>query len=154
MPSRGSYLLRVGGRLRGDAKLNSAVLSEIREFFAAKPARAVASWQDRPGAPWPDGLVLQNYHVCAWDVKDEEELSKTVVSFRAEMHHILPGTLYGNRASMLPDVQWFYHSPEFQWHRDLRARLESWNKSIGESNLVEQLWFRDWQWYCGNGGGT
>jgi hypothetical protein len=154
MPSRASYLLRVGGRLRGDARTNSAILGEISKFFGAKPSEARATWQDRPGAPWPDGLVLKGYHVCAWDLKDEEELSQTIVSFRAEMHHILPGTLYGNKASMLPDVQWFYHSPELRWHQDLRTRLEAWNKSIGETNLVEQLWFRDWQWYCGNGGGT
>lgn len=154
MPSRASYLLRVGGRLRGDLKTNSGIVSEIERFFAAKPVQGVASWQDKPGAPWPDGFLLKEYHVCAWDLKPEEEMSQTVIHFRAEVHHIHKGTLYGNKDIMIPDVRWFYEGPEYLWHRELRARLEEWNKKIGDANRIEHMWFRDWQWYCGNGGGT
>ena len=56
MPSRASYLLRVGGRLRGNLKTNSGIVSEMERFFAAKPVQGVASWQDKPGAPGLMGL--------------------------------------------------------------------------------------------------
>ena len=113
--------------------------------------RLVAGWiavvyPDQP----PGAFHIEGDHlVCIRD-----DMAGAIQHPHREMHHILPGTLYGNKGSMLPDVQWFYHSPEYQWHRDLKARLESWNQSVGQANLVERLWFRDWQWYCGNGGGT
>jgi hypothetical protein len=154
MPSRASCLLRVGGRLRGDLKANSGIVSEMEKFFATKPVKGLASWEDKPGAPWPDGVVLKEYYVCAWDLKKEEELSQTVIHFRAEVHQILNGSLYGNKDSMIPDVRWFYEGPEYRWHRELRAKLEEWNQTIADANRIEQIWFRDWQWYCGNGGGT
>ena len=122
MPSRASYLLRVGGRLRGDLNTNRGIVTEMKTFFATKPVQGVANWQDKPGAPWPDRFVLKKYHVCAWDLKPEEEMSQTVVSFRAEVHHIQEGTLYGNKDRMIPDVRWFYEGPEYLWHRELRAQ--------------------------------
>jgi hypothetical protein len=135
-------------------KTNSAIAKDMETFFAAKPAKAIARWDDKPGAPWPDGFVLHDYHVCAWDFRIEEASFETIVSFRGEVHHILEGTLYGNRGSMIPDVRWFYEGPEYRWHEMLRAKLEEWNTRIAEANRIERIWFRDWQWYCGNGGGT
>jgi len=81
-------------------------------------------------------------------------LSQTIIHFRAEAHHILNGTLFGNKDRMIPDVRWFYEGPEYRWHSELRARLDEWNQKIGDANRIDQIWFRDWQWYCGNGGGT
>lgn len=153
MPSRASYLLRVGGRLKGDLKVNGAIVEVIRKFFENRPSQGAGSRSAKPGASWPDGFALKDYHVCAWDFKDEEEGQETLISFRAEAHHLQKGTLYGNKAKMVPDVEWFYHSPEYQWHRDLKRTLQDWNRMIGEGNLIERIWFREWQWYCGNGGG-
>jgi len=152
MSARGSYLLRVGGRLKGDLKMNSAILGEIRKFFGVKPTNGAAAPDNKPGDPWPNGFVLKGYHVCAWDLKDEEEAQQTVISFRTEAHHIQTGTLWDNRTKMIPEVQWFYHYPEYKWHMDLKAILQKWNQMIGQDKLIEQIWFRDWQWYCGNGG--
>jgi len=152
MPSRGSYLLRVGGTLKGDLTANGAIIEEIRKFFEQRPKQGAASFDAKPGAPWPDGFVLKDYHVCAWDLKVEEENKETLISFRAEPHHILSGTLYANKDVMVPEVRWFYHSPEYKWHMDLKAKLRAWNQKIGPENLICWIWFRDWQWYCGNGG--
>jgi hypothetical protein len=56
---------------------------------------------------------------------------------------------------MLPQVRWFYNYRRYRWHRELIERLDRINANLmGEFRqaLVERIWFRDWQWYCGNGG--
>ena len=35
---------------------------------------------------------------------------------------------------------------------DLKAKLRAWNQKIGPERLICWIWFRDWAWYCGNGG--
>jgi hypothetical protein len=54
---------------------------------------------------------------------------------------------------MLEDVRWFYHYVEQNWHKDLVERLIEFNSKQPDI-LVDELWFRDWQWYCGNSGGA
>ncbi len=161
MASRASYVLRVGGRLKGTRDNYSPIVGEMQEFFKQQPAsNKIVARDNKPGPHWPDGILLHDYEMCTWDFKAEEEYkdykeyAATVISFRAEAHHILNGTLYTNRSVMIPDVQWFYHSPEYQWHMDLKKKLQEWNEKIGQEKMFCWIWFHEWQWYCGNGGGT
>jgi hypothetical protein len=148
MTSRATYVLRVHGRLRGAPGDNRDAEDEFRRLF------------ERPDGPdptrtgkWPDGLWLEGYEICHWRASVEPAARDyTLLDFRAEVNSIRSGQLYDNRDAMLQDVSWFYQYAEQNWHMDLVQQLSEFNSRRNEI-IVDELWFRDWQWYCGNGGG-
>jgi hypothetical protein len=157
MASRAQYLLRIGGRLEGNANKQD-VISLLGDIFDAPKSPMGKSGQTGSGN-WPDGFVLQGYSVCQWteakDTVDNPWDKETMISFRAEVHHTQLGTLYANRAGMLKEVNWFYHYRDYDWHKDLTKKLKDVNDKLKKkygNGLIERVWFRDWQWYCGNGG--
>ncbi|HEY8251430.1 MAG TPA: hypothetical protein VIG70_12565 [Burkholderiales bacterium] len=156
MASRGQYLLRIGGRLEGNLK-EKDVLSVLGQVFRTpRGGEGVPGERDTGG--WPEGFVLMNYSPCQWDLKvDYPHPDQTMISFRAEIHHTFPNSLYQNRAEMLRHVEWFYHYREYRWWKELTKHLEkdvnpALRKKFKQDCMPERLWFRDWQWYCGNGG--
>jgi hypothetical protein len=160
MASRGQYLLRIGGRLTGRNVQRNVVETMVNKVFAkpdAKLAEGVPGKKTTGG--WPNGFILKGYTICQWTqpplLVDSPNDGDTMINFRAEIHHTLPGSLFGNKEKMLPHVEWFYNSRDYKWHEELRAKLKEVNdeleKKYGKA-LVERIWFRDWQWYCGNGG--
>lgn len=155
MASRGQYLLRIGGRLRGDVQ-ERAVRRMLGGIFDEPkgPGRGVPGETNVGG--WPAGFILRNYIPCQWQLSiDHPRRNETMIGFRAEIHHTLPGSLFDNRQIMLPQVRWFYNYRRYRWYRELIERLNGINANLtGEFRqaLVERVWFRDWQWYCGNGG--
>lgn len=156
MASRGQYLLRIGGRLEGNFK-ESDVLEALGDIFDAptKEPAGVPGKKDAGG--WPEGFILVGYKACQWDLKvDNPHPDQTMVSFRAEIHHTFPNSLYQNRVEMLKHVEWFYYYREYKWWKDLNKKLKDANGSVQKRFKQhcppERIWFRDWQWYCGNGG--
>ena len=156
MASRGQYLLRIGGRLQGKLEKKD-VLSALGGIFSApKGAEGVPGKKDIGG--WPEGFVLVDYAPCQWDLKvDYPHPDQTMISFRAEIHHTFPNSLYQNRVEMLRHVKWFYHYRQYRWWKELKKRLDkevnpALRAKFEQNCPPERLWFRDWQWYCGNGG--
>ena len=157
MASRGQYLLRIGGRLNGNFT-EQAVLKALGGIFD-KPGNGAGMPGQKDTGGWPDGFVLVDYIPCQWDVKvDHPHPDQTMISFRAEIHHTFPNSLYQNRVEMLRHVEWFYHYREYRWWKELVKRLDKEANVALQSQfkqqpcIPERLWFRDWQWYCGNGG--
>ena len=168
MASRAQYMLKIGGRLRGDKaglKAFAPLKTRLTKIFAPIGA-GTGAFGDKPGDGWPKGFILKNYSVCQWDLsldrphrpehpKDKKAYRKyseeVMVTFRAEVHHNRQGSLFLNRLYMLPDVNWFYHYRKYLWHTQLTEKLNQLNRDF-QKDLIERIWFRDWQWYCGNGG--
>lgn len=171
MASRGQYLLRISGRTRPTTKSEALIelKSAVEEIFATAPSKGTGALSNAPGDRWPTGFLLRGYSVCQWHLsplysdkpyepKHKEDRDRylsypdeNTIDFLAEAHHTLTGSLYFNRHTMLDEVRWFYHHREYEWHRDLVNRLEKLNARFA-SVLLERVWFRDWKWYCGNGG--
>ncbi len=160
MPSRASYLLVIAGRLDGTPNSNASIISQINKQLAEPPpgpgAGERAVGQQTPyGVGWPEGFVLREYDVCVWGAEADEygpKRDQTLYTFRAEIHHSRPRSLYDNREAMLPHVEWFYGYRDYQWHVDLINRLGNVNGKIAREKLIEPIWFCAYQWYCGNGG--
>lgn len=157
MASRAQYVLKIAGRLDG-AFAPREVEDALEGLFDAPSAEeGLPDKMDTAG--WPNGFVLVGYRRCQWDLAiDHPHANQTMITFRAEIHHTLPNSLYQNRVEMLRHVHWFYHYRDYRWWTELSARLENEANPALLSRfkqtpcLRERLWFRDWQWYCGNGG--
>lgn len=154
MPSRASYLLIIAGRLRGHPRTNTGIIKQIQGLFAPPRGRGTGGPAARE-AEWPRGFVLRGYNVCVWSAEADAygpNRNETLFTFRAEIHHSRPGTLYDNRRNMVPEVRWFYNYRRYRWHRDLINRLRRVNEEIAKGKLIVPIWFCAYQWYCGNGG--
>ena len=173
MASRGQYLLRISGRTRPNQEdsLLNGLRRDLESIFGKQPGGGTASFANNPGDDWPAGFVLRGYSVCQWhlsplfqdkpyapkhddDRKNPRWLKypdESTIDFIAEVHHTLTGPLYFNRHAMIDEVKWFYHHREYKWHADLVDLLEKLNAKYAKI-LLERVWFRDWKWYCGNGG--
>jgi hypothetical protein len=148
MPSRASYVLKVAGALKGAPRANARLIGDFQRIFPPRPPGRA-----RRGG-WPGGFVLGGYGVCLWSSTAEAyapERDQTLLTFRSEISVLAPGQLYDNREAFLRHVRWFYHYREQPWHRELSARLRELNERYRD-HIICPIWFRDWQWYCGNGG--
>lgn len=155
MASRGQYMLKIAGRLDG-AFDPREVQETLRGIFDPHDTPEGRYAERGGGAGWPNGFVLIDYIACQWDLKiDNPHPDQTMITFRAEIHHTFPGSLFDNKAEMLRHVNWFYHYRDYRWWQELSARLDREANPALLSRFKqtrERLWFRDWQWYCGNGG--
>jgi len=169
MSSRAQYVIKIGGRLK--EKLGAAKLDKIKDDLDdifKEVSSGTGAFSNEPGDGWPKGFILKNYSVCSWDLSldepyepihpDDKKNNKyknyseeVMVTFRAEIHHKREGSLFFNRLDMLPDVSWFYHYRKYLWHKQLTEKLAAFHGKY-EDSVIEKVWFRDWQWYCGNGG--
>jgi hypothetical protein len=82
---------------------------------------------------------------------------ETRITFRVEVNSRLDGTIYDWREALTETAfRKFSHYRDAVWHKDLKARLEELNQDIakryGAEKLIERIWFREWGFYCGNGG--
>jgi hypothetical protein len=157
MASRAQYFLRIGGRLSVKQEKKD-IEGMFAGIFGTRPkdGSGTGARENEPGDNWPIGFVLKDYSVCQWKLSiDHPWPNETMIDFRAEVHHIRDGTLYSNKQKMIKEVEWFYHYRDYKWHDDLTKRLEAVNTQLTskfKKDVIERFWFRDWQWYCGNGG--
>jgi hypothetical protein len=148
MPSRGSYVLKIAGVLRDGPGANASAIGEFRQIFPDAPPPAGS------GDGWPAGFMLKDFRACQWSPSAEPFAPKqdeTLLTFRAEVSIQVPGQLYDNRGPFLDHVRWFYHYRDQKWHSELSALLRSFHQRQ-QAKVLDRVWFRDWQWYCGNGG--
>ena len=153
MPVRVRCVLGIGGRLAGSPEENRPILAGVQKVL---PKDGPAG----PGAGWPAGLVRPGWGIGSWDSVAEtggETDQQTRISFRVELDCRLDGTIYDWREE-LTDTHFrrFSHYRDAVWHKDLKARLEELNQDIieryGADKLIEKIWFRVWEFHCGNGG--
>jgi hypothetical protein len=153
MPVHATCRLRIGGRLAGPPEANAAI---IQRLYALLP-------EERPaliGGGWPGGLESQGWQVSLWDAAAEvggELDQETRFAFHLELSRRLDGTVYDCRDELTYTLfHGFAHYREAVWHKDLKVRLEELNHGIahdyGPAKLLERLWFRQWEFFCGNGG--
>ena len=153
MPVRVKCTLGIGGRLTGPPEDNQTILAELREILPESPPL-------RAGAGWPNGLVGPEWQIgfwnCAAEIGGKKDL-ETRITFRVELDSRLDGTIYDCREPLTEQhFHRFSHYRDELWHKHLKARLEELNQDIakrfGAEKLIEKIWFREWQFFCGNGG--
>ena len=152
MPVRVRCTLGIGGRLAGPPDQNGPTLEEIRKLLPKDPPTQVSGG-------WPGGLISSDWQVNFWDSAAEvggEGDQETRFTFRVELSSRLDGTIYDWRDELsYTHFHWFSHYRDNVWHKDLKVRLEELNHEIarqyGGDKLVEKIWFREWQFWCGNG---
>ncbi len=153
MPVRVKCTLGIGGRLTGPPEDNAVILAELRDLF---PKDAPT----REGMGWPNGLVSLGWQIGFWDFAAEiggKTDMETRILFRVELNSRLDGTIYDCRRDLIDThFRRFSHYRDALWHKHLKTRLEELNKDIakrfGAEKLLERIWFREWQFTCGNGG--
>ncbi len=153
MPVRVTCTLGIGGRLAGPPEDNEIILAELREIFPKDPPITA-------GMGWPDGLVNSDWQIGFWDCAAElggKKDMETRIMFRVVLNSRLDGTIYDCRENLMEThFRRFSHYRDALWHKHLKTRLEELNKDItkrfGSEKLIEQIWFREWQFTCGNGG--
>ena len=153
MSVRVRYTLGVGGRLAGPPEENGSILAQVHQVL---PALAPA----RPGGGWPAGFLRPGWQLGFWDSAAEiggANNQETRIGFRAEVICRLDGTIYDAKQELV-DTH-FYEFCAYRdnvWHKDLKVRLEELNQDIakqhGAEKLIEKIWFRQWEFFCGNGG--
>ena len=153
MPVRVKCILGIGGRFTGPPEDNETILAELREILPESPPL-------RAGAGWPNALVSPDWQIAFWDCAAEiggKKDLETRITFRMELNSRLDGTIYDCRETLTD--KYFRRFSEYRdelWHKHLKARLEALNadiaKRFGAEKLIEKIWFREWQFWCGNGG--
>jgi len=166
MPAMAWYEIKVTGTLGGPSSDNEKLISEFQDLFPTVPPTPPPSadaWSEM--FPWPKGFVLPGYAPVKWLSRPDDIPAAqsstflgvevvTLLTFNAELLAIYPGTLFQNRVKMVEEVKWFYKYCNLEWYMDLKRRIHILNQSLDASGkLIDRVDFRDWKWYCGNGGG-
>jgi hypothetical protein len=153
MPVRVTCALGIGGRLAGPPDQNDAILALLQVLLPKDAPAGV-------GGGWPGGLAAHGWRISSWNSAAEvggEDEQETRLTFRCELSTLLDGTIYDCRAELTYTLfHGFAHYRDAVWHKDLKVRLEGLNHEIvqryGAEKLIEKIWFRHWEFSCGNGG--
>ena len=163
MPAMAWYELRITGTLGGRSSDNQKWIEAFRAVFPLEPPAGPAEeWNELFG--WPVGFLLPGYKPTRWISAADDvpsQVSKqggfevvTLLTFQTEMFAMFPGTLFLNKERMLKEVAWFYTYCTLEWYLDLKRQVNRLNEQLEASGkLIGRVDFRDWKWYCGNGGG-
>ena len=152
MPVRVRCSLGIGGRLAAPPAENGPILHRLRRILPDKAPR-----QD--GSGWPAGLAPADWQVTQWTSEAEVggyDQQETRITFRVEISAILDGTIYDARDPLEGHFRSFACYRDALWHKELKVQLEELNERIvkrhGPEKLIEKIWFRHWEFSCGNGG--
>jgi hypothetical protein len=153
MPVRVTCALGIGGRLAGPPETNHAILVQLQRLLPKDAPAGVSGG-------WPGGLATHGWRITSWHSAAEvggEGDQETRLTFRCELSILLNGTIYDARDELTYTLfHGFAHYRDAVWHKDLKVRLEELNHEIvqgyGAEKLIEKIWFRHWEFSCGNGG--
>lgn len=156
MPARASYELKIEGILKGSLLENKDEIQKFRDLMK-KPTEDKGKLGSLEG--WPNGFWLRDYRLCRWEADGYRyDDTLTILSLYAEVTVFASGPIYEDKVQMplLEDVEWFYKFKKQNWYKleklGLEARLAKFNSDIDTKKLIENLRFREWKWYCGDGG--
>jgi hypothetical protein len=131
---------------------NGPILQRLRRILPDKAPR-----RDEEG--WPAGLAPAGWQVTQWTSRAEiggYDERETRVTFRVEVSALLEGTIYDARTALEGHLRSFAWYRDALWHKELKSQLEALNERIvkqhGPEKLIEKIWFRHWEFSCGNGG--
>jgi len=174
------YTLNISGVLGQPYDPTSTVESEWRAVFGdapsndGKPRLSAAQAATAADLPWPEGFLRPNVDVAprkltgannrdydlggGWDIEGWEisvepaaNGSHTKLTFMAEVEFKGNGGIDDHKESQKRDAEWFFEHAAKPWHQTLKARLVAFNNDHKE--MIEPAWFREFKFYCGNGGG-
>jgi hypothetical protein len=153
MPVQATCRLGIGGRLAGPPEANAAILERLHAVLPQQPPAGA-------GGGWPGGLATHGWRIGVWDAAAEvggELDQETRFTFHVELSRRLDGTINDWRDDLTYTLfHGFAHYRDAVWHKDLKVQLEELNHEIvqryGAEKLIEKIWFRQWEFYCGNGG--
>jgi hypothetical protein len=163
MPAMAWYELKATAVLKGPLSDNKKQIDEFKAVFPETKPPSATEWTPLLG--WPQGFMLPGYKDAFW-ICDADEVDSfrsaqalggdkvTLLTFHVQLWKKFPGTLFKNRAAMLDEVKWFYEYCDKPWYRELKEKINDLNASfLAAGRLIGRADFRDWKWYCGNGGG-
>jgi hypothetical protein len=140
----------------------------------------VALFGDKPvaGGPrelaWPAGFLLSDpsktvkrltgakgmayaleghWSIEKWEMRVEPTASgaHTKLTFHAEAEFEGNMGIHQHKDSQKAAAEWFFEYLNKPWYKSLTAKLEDFRARHKEE--VEPIRFREWEFYCGNGGG-
>jgi len=144
--------LKIGGRLAGPLSANQEAKDFLEYLKSMKPGGG--SVTDYAGFLRPE----PGWKIEDWDyemVAGGDSGNETVISFTMEAEFEGPGAIYDHRAVLTSAATRFMHYRDEPWHRALKLALLELHerlKKSGPDKVIERIWFRDWTFYCGNGG--
>ena len=175
------YTLVVGGTLGVPFDQSSAIREEWAALFGDQPdpKASAESKGSSGGAPpdWPRGFVLDDPKAIAhtlkdashtpypieghWEVESWEPGAEpsgngayTKLTFKAEVEFKGNYGIHQHRESQKAAAAWFFDYLDQPWHKALTSRLEKFaEKHSRKHRIIEPVGFKEWEFYCGNGGG-
>ena len=173
------YTLSIGGTVGVPFDTRSGIENEWRLVFGDPPSQkarlASAPAADTVDLDWPDGFLRPNvptpsrllstgssqtynlggeWKIYEWKIAVEPgaEGAHTKLTFEAEAKFEGNGGIDEHKDSQKRDALWFFEHASKRWHLTLRDRLANFNNSH-KGEMIEPARFREWEFYCGNGGG-
>ncbi len=173
------YTLTIGGTISIPFGTRS-IEDEWRAVFGDKPSNvkqsplslAAAGGVDldwpagflRPNVPAPSRVLsrasIPTYDLGGtWEVEEWEigvqpgaDGAYTRLTFVAKVEFEGNGGIDDHKESQKLAAEWFFEHWSKLWHQTLRGRLANFNNNH-KGDMIEPVRFREWEFYCGNGGG-
>ena len=173
------YTLQIGGTVGIPFDNRSGIEGEWRGIFGLEPSQkprlpSVAA-ADTVDLDWPDGFLRPDvpapsrvlsggssqvydlggeWKIHAWEIGVEPGAAgaHTKLTFEAEAEFEGKGGIDDHKESQKRDALWFFEHWSKLWHQTLRGRLATFNNNH-KGEMIEPARFREWEFYCGNGGG-
>lgn len=173
------YTLTIAGTV-GIPFGTGSIENEWRALFGDAPSNAQQPTLslDEAGAcnlDWPAGFLRPNvpapsralsgagnqaydlggkWEIYEWEIGVEPVAAgaHTKLTFKAEAEFEGNGGIDDHKESQKRDALWFFEHWSKLWHQTLRLRLANFNDNH-KGEMIEPARFREWEFYCGNGGG-
>src|SRR5262245_25376118 len=173
------YTLTLGGTIREPYVDESRIKAQWEALIGEAPThesrlQAAADAKVLPdNLPWPYGFLRANasagtkklkgssdqeydlggcWKIEAWEITVEPAGSGafTKVSFEGKAEFKGHGGIDDHKESQKLDAAWFFDHKDKSWHQTLKDKLTAFNE---KRDMVDRVWFREFEFYCGNGGG-
>jgi hypothetical protein len=107
-----------------------------------------------PGASGQAYDLGGKWEIYEWKIEAQPAAdgAHTKLTFDAKAEFEGNGGIDDHKESQKGDAEWFFEHWSKRWHQTLRGRLANFNNNH-KGEMIEPARFREWEFYCGNGGG-